>query len=134
MTNTQVAGLMFLAAVLVAVCMWCYQGPEEFGYFNALARLTASPTVNRDFVNYSQAGDNSAGLPYASESDPYQSRTILNLGPYPAPVQSPTDTDIKNYIKANYLQQLIPAGGLYGPADADDLNYAYAAYTQAQKS
>ncbi len=115
-------------AILIASMMWHFSNKEGYGTspLMTLSRIVSYPTVNRDYVKYSQAGDSSN---YASEDDPYQSQTILNLGPYPAPPRSNTDTNMKDYIQANYLSQMIPPGGLYGPADPDDMNYAYAAYT-----
>ena len=65
---------------------------------------------------------------YASEDDQYDHNIIMNLGPYPNQPSNPKDIAVKDYLKANYLQQPIPQGGLYGPADISDINMATVAY------
>ncbi len=119
-----------LIAIVVAIIVVCVllmlTGKEGYGTLPqmTLSRIVPFPTINQDYLTYNTGHSTN----YVNEADPYQHQVIMNLGPYPAPPRSPTDTSIKDYIKTNYLQQVIPEGGLYGPADIGDLNYAYSAY------
>ena len=124
--NQQIAAIA-VAILAVLGLLWMYHRNEGYGTLPqmTLSRIVPFPSINQDYLNYNQG----ASTNYASEADPYQHQTIMNLGPYPAPPRSNTDTAMKDYIQANYLQQLVPEGGLYGPADLGDVNYAYSAYT-----
>ncbi len=119
--------IVALIAVVSAVFLWMASRPEGYGTLPqmTLSRIVPFPAINQDYLNYNTGHSTN----YSPEDDPYQHHTIMNLGPYPAPPRSNTDTAMKDYIKANYLQQMVPEGGLYGPADLGDVNYAYSAYT-----
>ncbi len=125
--NEKIAAIGIAIAVVLAL-LWMYHGKEGYGTLPqmTLSRIVPFPTINQDYLTYNQG----ASTNYANEDAQYQHQTIMNLGPYPAPPSNPKDTAMKDYIQANYLQQLVPEGGLYGPADMGDVNYAYSAYTQ----
>ncbi len=133
MSDNQKLLLQLFGGMLV-ICMlwWCVDRKENYGTLPqmTMSRIVPFPSVNQDFLTVASPSHHNS-TNYAEEDDQYQHRTIMNVGPYPAPVRSPTDTNIKDYIKAGYLHQLIPRGGSYGPADPTDDAYAYAAYTHS---
>ncbi len=87
-----------------------------------LSRIVPFPTISHDYLTYNQGHMTN----YASEDDQYDHNIIMNLGPYPNQPTNPKDIAVKDYLTANYLQQPIPQGGLYGPADM--VNMATVAY------
>jgi hypothetical protein len=121
--------LMILGACILVVGIFLYMSncnKEGYGTLPqmTLSRIVPYPTISHDYLTYNQG----AMTNYASEDDQYDHNIIMNLGPYPNQPSNPKDIAVKDYLKANYLQQPIPQGGLYGPADISDINMATVAY------
>lgn len=118
--------LVILGVCMVVVGVFLYSShTSKEGYTlpqMTLSRIVPFPTISHDYLTYNQGHMSN----YAPEDDQYDHNIIMNLGPYPNQPTNPKDIAVKDYLTANYLQQPIPQGGLYGPAD--HVNMATVAY------
>ena len=125
MNKTHQLILLGVCIVLVGVFLYsAHMNKEGYGTIPqmTLSRIVPFPTISHDYLTYNQGHMTN----YAPEDDQYDHNIIMNLGPYPNQPSNPKDIAVKDYLKANYLQQPIPQGGLYGPSDM--VNMATVAY------